>query len=347
MLEEVKMRAIGLRVQARMAEKTKRILLEQGLLDARLTPERDNGFVVFPLTSMPRNQFPDIVGGEVLEFEFSRRPTRPTSLKDELRRVLTDEELKDAPSSFDIIGDIAVVHIPENLASKASLIGEAILRVQRSVRVVLGESGRVEGTYRVRRYIHLAGEERTQTIHRENGCLFFVDLSRVYYTPRLSGERLRIASLVSSDEVVADMFAGVGPFAITIAKRSGALVYASELNPAAYELLVKNIEVNRLSGRVTPIFGDCREVFRDVKRRFDRVIMNFPSDPLSFLSTALTILKEKGTIHLYGFAESPDDWERLVEDRVKSLGASCSVSAKRLRPISPKKSLHVADVEIN
>ncbi len=346
MPEAVLVNAPGIKVPIKAAEIVRRYLKERGLLDAELVPARKDGFVVFPVKTVDGMGITVGLQVELVRWEFDKRPSRPSSLKEELKKNLSEAELKEAPSSFDIVGDIAVVHIPSSLWSKASLIGEAIMRTNRSIRVVLGEASRFEGVYRTRKHIHLAGENRTYTVHRENGCQFIIDLSTTYFTPRLSGERMRIASLVTRMELVADLFAGVGPFSVTIAKHAGALVHASELNPHAYEMLLKNIEVNKLLGRVVPHYGDCREVFKSISHRFDRIIMNYPSDSLAFLETALSIIKEGGTIHLYGFEENIDSWRKLVIAKIEERGGTCRASVRALRPVSPRRSLAVADIEV-
>src|SRR2546425_613815 len=140
------------------------------------------------------------------------------------------------PSSFDVIGDIAVLKIPEELQPHREAIGLAILRWNPKIRVAVQDRG-VKGERRVRSIEVFAGERRTTTVHTEHGLRYRVDLARAYFSPRLASERQRIADLVLEGEVVADPFAGVGPFAILIAKRRRPkLVHASDVNPAALEI---------------------------------------------------------------------------------------------------------------
>src|SRR5438552_420093 len=129
---------------------------------------------------------------------------------DALRRSL--------PTSFDVIGDIAVLKIPEALQRYREQIGLSILRWNPKIRVAVQDRG-VKGERRVRSIEVIAGERRTRTVHTEYGLHYRVDLAQAYFSPRLASERKRIADLVLEGEVVADPFAGVGPFAILIAKR--------------------------------------------------------------------------------------------------------------------------------
>lgn len=50
--------------------------------------------------------------------------------------------------------------------------------------------------------------------------------------------------------VVADVFAGVGPFAIPAAKK-GCAVLANDLNPNSHKYLVQNIKTNNVCRFVT------------------------------------------------------------------------------------------------
>lgn len=339
----------GVAVPRSLAERVRLALKERGLLETELQPIHAGEKIIFPLKPKALNNLSEISLMEVLErveAVFIPRQRRPRSIKETLSPVLPATVVERLPSSYDIVGDVALVHIPRGLEGFAEKIGEAILEVNPSVKVVLGEAGPVVGVHRTRKLIHLAGERRTETIHRENGCIFRVDLEKTYFSPRLSGERLRIASLTRKDETVADMFSGVGPFAITIAKHSRAKVYAAEINEEAYKLLVENIRINKVEDKVTPLLGDCREVLIQNRVEADRLVMNYPSAPFEFLDSALKILRERGSIHLYGFSESVETFKMQILERLSKLGASCEAVVRELRPISPRRLLMVADLTL-
>lgn len=213
--------------------------------------------------------------------------------------------------SFDLIGDIVVLRArswalePESV-ERAKLVAEALLRELPYVKAVLLAATPVEGEYRVRKVLHLAGEKRTTTIYKEHGCAFRVDVSEVYVSPRLSHERMRLAKLVKPGEVVTNMFAGAGLFSIVIAKHSQArVVYSIDKNPRAYELMVENTFLNRVEDRVVPLLGDCREVVKaKLAGSSDRVLMPLPSFSEDFYKHAVLALKERGgVLHAYEFVE--------------------------------------------
>ena len=218
------------------------------------------------------------------------------------------------PQALDVIGDIAIIDIPPQLKSSEKIIGEAILQTHRNIKTVLAKASAISGTYRVREYDFIAGEQKTQTIHKEFGCQYHVDVAKAYFSPRLSHEHERVASLVQKGEIVVDLFAGVGPFSILIAKKNPTVkVYAVDLNPEAVELLKVNVRANRVENRVLPILGDARQITSSkLKGVGDRVIMNLPETAIEFVDAACQAIKpEGGIIHFYAFVRSPDSIENL------------------------------------
>ncbi len=264
-------------------------------------------------------------------------------LKESLKGILTSDELALLSSGFDMVGDIAILRIDARLASKKQVIASTLLQRNRTIKTVLGQSSPVSGEYRVRDLEHLAGEKKTVTTHREHGCVFEVDLSKVYFSPRLSTERLRIAQLVSAGEVVVNMFAGVGAFSIVIAKKTPvAKVFSIDVNPSAYELQVKNVGLNRVEGRVVPMLGDSgRIILSSLKGVADRVLMPLPEGAQRFLPDALIALKESGgAIHYYRHvhaAKGEDPIAKAVQEVDSSLGSAFAVLGKRIvREIGPR-----------
>jgi tRNA (guanine37-N1)-methyltransferase len=177
------------------------------------------------------------------------------------------------------------------------------------VRTVLNQTTPVRGEFRTREFEVIAGEPRTETVHREGGCSFRVDLARVYFSPRLATERLRVAKLVRPGEVVINLFAGVGCYSVLIAKHSRPTrVYSIDKNPVAFEYMKENIRINKVGALVVPILGDARDVVENrLAGKADRVLMPLPELARDFLDVALKALKPAGgTIHFYDFGEEPD-----------------------------------------
>ncbi len=334
-------------MERKRAEEVRRALLRRGALRTDLRPRREGERVLFPVKDP--GAVPDLLRdlkAELTFADFEELPRRPRGLREAVEGI-PEDLLPEVPSSFDVVGDIAIVHIPPPLEPYAGELGRAVLRMSHSIRVVLGEAGPVSGEFRLREFVHLSGEERTFTVHRENGCVFEVDLVKAYFSPRLSGERSRVVSLVAEGERVLDMFSGVGPFAVQIAKRKGVPVTAVELNPDAYRFLVRNVELNRVERLVEPVNDDARKVASSRAGTYDRVIMNHPSASLEFLREALTAAREGATLHVYGFASGPDDWEWKVRTRLKELGQRfSSIDVRKVREVSASRIIAVADVKL-
>ena len=140
-------------------------------------------------------------------------------LKKSLESILSPKESEELISAFDQIGEIIIVRIPDSLLPKKKIIGEALLNDVKIVRSVFYQASAVEGDFRTRNLEVIAGEDNAETEYREFGCKFIVDVENAFFSPRLSTERDRIASLIQEGEVMTNMFAGVGMFSIIAAKK--------------------------------------------------------------------------------------------------------------------------------
>ena len=154
----------------------------------------------------------------------------------------------------------------------------------------------IQGTKREPVYKILYGNE-TETINKENGCLFKLDLAKVMWSKGNNNERLRIAKLVEDNETVIDMFAGIGYFSIPIAVHSNAKeVISIEINPNSYNFLCENIRLNKVDN-VTPILGDC--MIETPKFSADRIIMGYVKTTHHYLKVAIDSLNKGGILHYH------------------------------------------------
>ena len=233
---------------------------------------------------------------------------KPKNIREALRDELTDDQLKRL-RAFDIVGDIAIVKLSEELLPKKHEIGRALMQVHRHLRTVLNQVGPVGGEFRTRELEVIAGEPRTETVYHEGGCVFKVDLAQSYFSPRLAHERLPIATLVGTNDVVTNLFAGIGSYSILTAKHSRASrIYSIDKNPAAFTYMRENIRINKVGDRVVPILGDARDVVeKKLADLADRVLMPLPELARNFFGVALLALKpDGGIIHFYDFGHAPD-----------------------------------------
>ncbi len=138
-------------------------------------------------------------------------------LKKALANILTEKEISELISAFDQIGSIIIVRIPDSLISKKKIIGETLLEQVKTTKSVYYQSSPVEGDFRTRNLEILAGDDKTETEYKESGCRFIVDVEKAFFSPRLSTERERISNLNIDDEIVINMFGGIGMFSILAA----------------------------------------------------------------------------------------------------------------------------------
>lgn len=283
-------RSPALVVPARNAQKARQALRSRNNERRDLKIRRDGDEVWIPAGAKD-GEPPE--GGRWSDGEFEARRT-VRSYKDVLD--VPDDLRDDLPTSFDVVGDLVVIKIPDALDQYAGGIGQAILEAHPHVRAVYADEG-VTGRFRVRDVRLLAGEEGTRTVHTEFGRRFEVDVAKAYFSPRLAGEHERVARFVGAGERVLDATAGVGPYAVAIARRQPeARVVAVDLNPEAVALLRSNVARNGVEDRVEVLQGDGFQVAVE-GAQWDRVVVNLPHGEEKELGAAAATLDEGGTLH--------------------------------------------------
>jgi tRNA (guanine37-N1)-methyltransferase len=302
---------IAICVPLKDAEKVRKYLYEKKLLRNDLRLNKDKEYIYFPVKEISK----EFTFHSVIKKSFQKKEAKPTSYKE---TVLIPGKLKhELPTSYDIIGDIILVKLSKNLLKYQKEIGESLLKSNKNIKTVcLIEP--VGGEFRTRNIKMMAGEKRTTTTHTEYGLTFNVDVKNTYFSPRLATERKRVASLVKQGEIVVDMFAGVAPFSIMIAKYANPkIVYAIDKNLEAVKYAQENIRRNNVLDKIEILHADAREVpdilnKKDVKA--DRIIMNLPFSAHLFFVYTLRIMKDYSIIHYYDILE-----KEKIEERINAL----------------------------
>ena len=312
------------KVPKKKGEPVRRMLLGLDILDISLKISVDSSFLYFPLSREPVPGELDFLPEEteLIDFDFELQQKKPVP-----------EDLLGFSPSYEVIGDIALLEDPDLDQQKASRIADALLRTQPNIKTVIKPLTPVIGEFRVREFEIIAGEPRTETVHREYGCLYKVDLARAYFTPRLSTERSRILSWIKEGDAVVDMFAGVGPYSILLAKsKKPSKVIAIDKNPDAVHYLKENIILNSVKN-IEAIEGDAREEAKKFAGTADHVIMNLPHNAHEFLDSAILLTKPGGIIHYYGITPEDDLFEssiELIKAAAERAGRQVEVLEKRV-----------------
>jgi len=334
----------------------------------------ENDFIFFPLIDNEDliNHMKNILDKKT-KFDFIRRngllnqKFKYKSIQDALKDKISKDLINNIPSSYDIIGDIAIIEFNkfkpiynEKNDFLKKEIAKAIMEVNKNVNSVFEKKGEISGKYRLRKLNFLYGDKSSETTYKENKCYFKLDIKNTFFSPRLVYERRRIASSnIKENEIVIDLFAGVGPFSIQIAKQHNVEIYSFDLNPDAYYYLKKNIELNKLRGKihtynldVKTLLNPLSELSKKLKNSADRIIMNLPEKSIYFLDVTCFLMKNTGgIIHYYAFSEKPNPIQKAIE--VLSINITKKkwkiekiLKSKIVKAFSPKSDLIVLDMVI-
>ena len=274
------------------------------------------------------------------------------NLKQALAGKLSKKELGLLPRAFDVVGEIAILHLPQELGKREKIIGQVLLNL-RHIKTVVNKVGVFSGRLRKAKYKVIAGRKSFETMHKESGCRIKLDIAKVYFSPRLSSDRLDIAHQVKKGERILVAFAGALPYPIVIARNSQAgEILANELNKDAAKYALENIKLNKLSNlKFLP--GDFKRVASTLtkrKEKFDRIVMPRPQLKETFLPEAFPLAKKGCTINYHDFLleeEIPhaalariQQEARKAKKKIKILGW------KKIGEIAPRKYRVLVDFRI-
>ena len=324
----------GIKVARKSGEQFRKLLVDLGAFDRSRKMRSDESHVYLPILEIDESTRAKLclLGDfEWVETEFPEEEYHPSP-----------EEILGFKPSFETVGDIAIIEDkePEKVAC-------ALMSACKSIKTVVAPISDVEGEFRTRRFRVVAGEVRTFTTHKEHGLSYRVDLGGAYFTPRLGTERLRIAGLVKPSEAVLDMFAGVGPFALLLAKR-GSRVVAIDKNPVAVKYLRENALLNKVEN-IEILEGDAAELALNYENWADHVIMNLPHSASQFLIPAMTATKSGGIVHYYAISPEGDLYRdiSLIKNAALQMGASVEVLHRGVvRSYSPRRYNVVIDFRV-
>ncbi|NXH12388.1 TRM5 methyltransferase, partial [Bucco capensis] len=276
-----------------------------------------------------------------------------------LRAVLPEGQ--EVTSGFSRVGHIAHLNLRDHQLPYRYLIGEVIIDKNPGITCVVNKTSIIESTYRNFQMEVLAGESNLVTKVKENNIAYELDFSKVYWNPRLSTEHSRIVELLKPGDVLFDVFAGIGPFAIPAAKKK-CHVFANDLNPESYSWLLHNCKLNKVDNKVKAfnmdgrdfLLGPVREelskelpCLKEQKTSF-HIVMNLPALAIEFLDVFRHLLAGEPcsaaalpTVHCYGFSKHDDPAKDIQERAEASLGTSLNgrCSTYLVRNVAPNKEM--------
>ena len=297
-------------------------LMDMGLMNMEYKIKAEEEFGYIPINN-------DIDGYEIVDIDLEHIKQHPKSFAELLKDELSEDEIETLRTSFDTIGEIVILEIPDNLEDKKQIIGDAALEFTKRRSVYMKKSA-IKGTTRVRDLEFLSGIDDSVTIHKEHGARLKLDVREMYFSPRLATERKRVMESVRDGEKILDMFCGIGPFPIVIARNKNVDITAVDINESAIRYLNENIKLNKLKGSIETYTGDIAEVSDSFKTKFDRIIMNLPGLAYTFLDLAVDLIEEDGIINYYEFSDSYDQGIKRLKD-------ACLKKNKKVEIINTRK----------
>ncbi|KAM7278467.1 hypothetical protein ACFE04_005601 [Oxalis oulophora] len=255
------------------------------------------------------------------------------------------------PSAFETVGHIAHLNLRDEHSPFKYLIAKVVLdKNQPKIQTVVNKTDAIHSDYRTMQLDVLAGNHSLVTTIVENGLRFQVNLATVYWNSRLATERQRLLSSFNHNDVICDVFCGVGPIAISAAKIVKR-VYANDLNPEAVDYVERNSVLNKLERKIEIYNMDGRRFINammtsDKVEPITHVIMNLPKDAAEFLDAFRGIFrdrpKDKGLtfpmIHVYGFSKARDpEFDYHERIRIALSDAAVNVQMRRVRLVAPGK----------
>lgn len=253
------------------------------------------------------------------------------------------------PKRWEKIGNVLVLKLDEKLINYEKEIGKAYAEILH-VKTVLHEKGAISGVYRKPNVKHIFGLKNTEVMHIENGVRYKLDVSTIMFSSGNMDERLRMANISKPNEIVVDLFAGIGYFTLPMAVYSKPhKIFSCEINPISYEYLCQNIVLNHVTSQVEPILGDNRVVAP--KNVADRVVMGYFDETERYLPVAFGCLKNGcGIIHYHTICSDtkfPDQPFQSVEHIAKSYGVDVSLlTSKGIKSYAPGVIHGVLDISV-
>jgi tRNA wybutosine-synthesizing protein 2 len=315
--------------------------------DDRSVVDAGDGTLEIPVTGPPEET-------AVLEVVEQSDPVpRHRGLEDRLRAAgWTDTELDRVPNSWSVIGDVVLVRFPEDCPDRA-VVAEALLDLHNADTVLA--RGEVTGPIREPAVTVVAGSGDTEVVHREHGTRYAMDLAEVMFSPGNKAERVRMGEIVEPGEQVFDAFAGIGYFALPMA-RAGAEVTAAEINPTAFGYLAENAVLNEVESRLSAVLGDSREIVGPegpgaaAHGAADRLVLGH-FEAADALEALLPALRSDGMIHLHAAvpADSGGSDEPLetLDAAAAALGRDTELSEhRRVKTYAPGMDHVVLDAAI-
>lgn len=301
-------------VERNQTEDVRKKLSSRGIISDTYEIDIRDGLAYIPVTS-------DVDNFETIELESPK-------LRDYNKTL---EDILGYSPTYEWIGDIIVL---EESGDKIKEIVEAFNQSSHNPKTIVNKESSISGDRRVADYNILHGET-TETVSKEYGYEYKLDITETYFTPRLAEERNRVVSQISSEDRTFDMFAGVGPFAIPAAD-VGSRAVATDINSKAICYLRENALRNEVDNSINSHVSDVQDLTDEYRKWADNVIMNLPHTADEYIESATTLCSDGGKLYYYCFMSEQETVESETKMLENKVDGSLDVDDWRsVRPYAP------------
>ncbi|GJR14349.1 tRNA wybutosine-synthesizing protein 2/3/4 isoform X1 [Tanacetum coccineum] len=242
------------------------------------------------------------------------------------RHNLPEALLEQLPTRWERLGDIVVLPMTSFKDSVWDLLGKELwLSVAESLGASrLARQGRISPNGTRDSGLEILIGDNGWVDHRENGVLYSFDATKCMFSWGNLSEKRRMGQLDCKEEVIVDLFSGIGYFTLPfLVKANARMVYACEWNPHAIEALRRNLEANGVAGRCVVLEGDNRATAP--KGVADRVNLGLLPSSEGSWATAVRALRSKGgMLHVHGNVKDSEEesWTEQVSKSIKEISRS-------------------------
>ncbi len=308
-----------IKVPLKDAQKVKKQLLAKRIFRNDYLSKKNSEYIYFPIKEKFETKY------KFVQKLMKKSKKQTQNIKIKLKKKLSSKDFKKVKTSMDVIGNIAIIEIPDEINKKEKIIAQQVLNTNKIITTVL-KKGKHKGTFRTQKLKFLAGKKTKEAIYKENNITLKLDVEKVYFSPRLSNERKRIYQQVKKQEEILVMFSGCAPYVCTIAKNTNAKhITGVEINPEGHNYAIQNLLLNKLNN-ISTFLGDVKNIVPKLNKKFDRIIMPLPKTAEEFLDVALKVSKKGTIIHLYNFKH-----EDNFQETTDSIKEACKKEKKKCR----------------
>jgi len=275
------------------------------------------------------------------------------------------ELIKEIPSRWEKLGDLVL--LPESsLSSKnwQKIIFESQNKIWEIYCEILqvskvGRQRKIQSGPMRKSQVELLYGEDGIVLHKENGIFFEFDTTKVMFSSGNISERIRVSKFDCSDEIILDLYAGIGYYTLPLLVNSKPkLLHACEINPDSINELKKNLKHNNVLEKCIIHEGDNLSTVpkSEMFGKINRVMLGLlPSSEKSW-ELAITSLDSKGgMLHLHGnaIAKKEKEWAEKVIEKLRQISDANNrefefelMHVEKVKSYAPKINHVVLDIRV-